>query len=118
MTTETQKNKETPLTEAQPRVERVVRVPWPKERAPLKIKARCPICGAGLLLNAGEACEMDDNGEWIASEIDLDCESEPGIDSPEWDNWFQWHYSQPYIDWLPLEMKILKAVQRKYYFAL
>ena len=61
-------------------VDRGVRVLWPKEHAPLKIKARCPICGAGLLLNAGEAIELDGTtSEWIATEINLDCESEPDM---------------------------------------
>lgn len=99
-------------------VERRVRVPWPKDRAPLRIKARCPICGAGLLLNAGESTELDDaTGEWIATEINLECESEPNIDSEEWDEWHRWHYRMPYVDWLPLEQIILNSVRRKYCFA-
>lgn len=91
---------------------------WPKDRAPLRIKARCPICGAGLMLDAGAATELDDaTGEWIATEIELDCESEPDIDSDEWKEWLRWHYRMPYEDWLPLEQRILIAVRRKYYFA-
>lgn len=99
-------------------VDRGVRVPWPKEHAPLKIKARCPICGAGLLLDAGAGAELDEaTGEWIATEIELDCESEPGIDSDEWDEWHRWHYRMPYVDWLPLEQRILSALRRRYHFA-
>ena len=99
-------------------VDRGVRVLWPKEHAPLRIKARCPICGAGLLLDAGKATELDEaTGEWIATEINLDCESEPDIDSDEWDEWHRWHYGMPYVDWLPLEQRILRAVRRKYHFA-
>lgn len=99
-------------------VDRGVRVLWPKERSPLRIKACCPICGAGLLLDAGEATELDEStGEWIATEINLDCESEPDIDSDEWDEWHRWHYSMPYVDWLPLEQRILMAVRRKFHFA-
>lgn len=97
--------------------DRLVRVPWPADKAPIKIKVKCPICGAGLLLDAGEDCEQEENGDWIASSIRIDCESEPDIDSPEWNEWFNWHYSQPYTDWLPLELKILKQVQRKFRFA-
>ena len=104
-------------TAARP-LDRIVRVLWPKERAPLKIKAPCPICGAGLLLDAGEGTELDNaTGEWIATEINLECESEPDIDSGEWSEWFRWHYSMPYVDWLPIEQQILKAVRRKYHFA-
>lgn len=92
------------------------RIPWPKECAPLRIKARCPICGAPLLLNAGEGCELIEGGIWIATEVSLECESEPDIDSDEWDAWHRWHYSQPYTDWLPLEQRILRAVRRRFYF--
>lgn len=92
------------------------RIPWPKERAPLRIKARCPICGAGLLLDAGESCELTTDGAWIATEVDLQCENEPDIDNEEWDEWHRWHYSQPYTDWLPLEQRILRAVRRRFYF--
>lgn len=104
-------------TAARP-LDRNARVLWPKERAPLKIEARCPICGAGLLLDAGAGTELDEaTGEWIATEIDLSCESEPDIDSDEWDEWDEWHYRMPYVDWLPLEQRILSAVRRKYHFA-
>lgn len=98
-------------------VEGLVRVPWPKDRAPLRINARCPICGAGLLLDAGEATEFDDaSGQWIATEINLECETEPDIDSDDWEEWHRGHYRAPYTDWLPLEQRILRAVRRMYHF--
>lgn len=92
------------------------RIPFPVNIAPFPISAKCPICGSKLLLDAGEACEQDDNGEMIATEIQLHCTSEPDIDSPEWDEWHRIHYSTPYIDWLPLDQRILRAVRMKYYF--
>jgi hypothetical protein len=69
-----------------------------------------------LLLNAGEGCEQDANGEWIATEIQLHCTGEPDFSSPDWDDWHRWHYSMPYVDWLPLEQRLLRAVRKKYYF--
>ena len=105
-------------TQAARPLDRNVRALWPKDRAPLGIKARCPICGAGLTLDAGAGTELDEEtGEWIATEIELDCESEPDIDSDEWEEWHRWHYRMPYVDWLPLEQRILNAVRRKYHFA-
>ncbi|MDE2101211.1 MAG: hypothetical protein KGL39_28455 [Patescibacteria group bacterium] len=92
------------------------RVPWPRTRAPLRIKTPCPICGAALLLDAGQGCEQTADGTWIATELDLQCTSEPDIDSGEWDEWHRWHYRQPYTDWLPLEQRILRAVRRRFYF--
>lgn len=98
-------------------MEQITRIPWPTESAPLKISARCPICGDELLLNAGEGTELDEaTGQWIATEVNLDCAGEPDIESDEWDEWHKWHYSTPYIDWLPLEQKVLKEVRIKYYF--
>ena len=92
------------------------RIPWPADKAPLPITERCPICGAGLLLDAGESCEQIESGEWIASEIRLDCETEPDIDSSEWPAWHRAHYGTPYIDWLPLEMRVLEDVRRRFCF--
>ena len=66
-------------------------------------------------MNAGEGLELVD-GQWLATEINLDCENEPDIESAEWDEWHKWHYSMPYVDWLPLELRILAAVRRKYYW--
>lgn len=98
-------------------VQRLVRAPWPADKLPLRLKTPCPICGGGLLLSGVDACEQDDNGDWIASEVTIDCETEPDIDSDEWEEWHNWHYRMPYVDWLQLELRVLKAVQRKFYFA-
>jgi len=99
-------------------VETFVRVPWPEDKLPLKLKnPKCPICGGALFITGVNACEQEDNGDWIASEIDIDCENEPDIDSDDWEDWHKWHYSQPYIDWLPIDRQILRAVQKRYYFA-
>lgn len=107
----------------QERVKKVVilqnpkpRIPFPEETAPIAIDDKCPICGSPLMLNAGECLERDVNGEWIATEVQLDCTSEPDIKSPDWDEWYRGHYSTPYIDWLPLHQKVLKEVRQKYYF--
>ena len=99
-------------------VEPVVRVLWPADKLPLKLKnPRCPICGGQLLITGVDDCEMEDNGDWIASSLNLQCEHEPDIDDPEWGEWHRWHYSQPYTDWLPIYRQILRAVQKRYYFA-
>ena len=99
-------------------VETLVRVPWPEDKLPLKLKnPKCPICGGALFITGVNACEQEDNGDWIASEIDIDCENEPDIDSDEWEDLHRWHYSQPYTDWLPIDRQILRAVQNRYYFA-
>lgn len=99
-------------------IEPVVRVLLPEEKLPLKLKApRCPICGGALFIAAVNGAEVDDTGEWIATDIDIDCEKEPDIDSDEWENWHKWHYSMPYVDWLPIHQHILRAVRKRYYLA-
>jgi hypothetical protein len=72
--------------------------------------AVCPICGGKLVAEA-TAWEMDYFGLYRATEIDIDCEHEPDIDSDEWDAWHKRHYSTPYIDWLPIETKVLEAMK-------
>lgn len=106
------------LSEPKSALSRVVRVPWPEDKLPLKLKDfKCPICGGTLFIDGVDACELDDNDEWIASEIIFRCETEPDVDSPGWEEWMNSHYSTPHIDWLPLENQILKAVRARYYFA-
>ena len=104
-------------SERSERVKRLVRVEFPHDKLPVTLAATCPICGAGLLLTGVEACVQDDNGEWIADEVTLQCAKEPDTDSPDWEEWHAWHYRMPYVDWLPLEMRILKAVQKRFFFS-
>ena len=99
-------------------IEPVVRVLFPEEKMPFKLMQDiCPICGSEIVLSEVGGLELDDNGEWIATEITLECTSEPDIDSDGWNDWLNSHYQTPYIDWLPLEQKILKVVRTRYYFA-
>lgn len=81
----------------------------------LRIKTPCPICGGQLTVKCGDAWE-EDNGDWIATEIDIDCLTEPDVESDEWIQWHNWHYRQPYVDWLPIELKVLQEFQRKFRF--
>lgn len=76
----------------------------------------CPICGAKLYVSSAEQCSKADNGDWVADEINLDCESEPSWDSPEWEVWFRWHYQTSYTDWLLIYEKLLGEFRNKYRF--
>lgn len=76
--------------------------------------AVCPICGRGLWIESiDEAVEADD-GVWLPNEISLTCETESDVEigSIDWDEWFRGHYSTPYIDWLPVDSKVLKWMQQ------
>lgn len=76
----------------------------------------CPICDAPLSKIQARAWNQDADGTWFAAEIEVDCTTEPDIDSDEWEEWFAGHYQTPYIDWLPLEQQILLWMRREFRF--
>lgn len=79
--------------------------------------AVCPICQAKLYATFDSWIEGK-NGEWLARSTRLDCETEPDIDSQEWEGWFDGHYSMPYVDWLPVDLEVTKWVNENYCFGL
>lgn len=84
----------------------------------LYARKRCPICSSNIKItaNAWEYCEK--TKLWMATEIEVNCTKEPDLESDEWEEWFNWHYSMPYVDWLPLEIRLLKSIQKKYRYKL
>jgi len=79
-------------------------------------KIACPICGAPIVGHF-EAWEKTEDGNWQGAEhIKLDCTWEPDINSDEWEDWFESHWSTPYIDWLPLEIRLGEYINKKYRF--
>ncbi len=79
--------------------------------------AVCPICGAKLVAQFQCWQERDDK-TWEAAEIDLNCVTEPDIDSRQWWPWHRRHYAMPYVDWLPLDVKLLAWVNENYRFVM
>lgn len=78
---------------------------------------KCPICGALVHLEEITGMvECDITGLWIADEISIDCTSAPEIDSTEWEDWFRWHWSMPYVDWLPLSNAVMAWLRGHYRF--
>lgn len=67
--------------------------------------AVCPMCGGNLEI---QITGWYDDGRASSDGFELDCVTEPDIGSPEWEEWFSGHYSMPYVDWLPLSVKMLK----------
>ncbi|MBK8188826.1 MAG: hypothetical protein IPK79_00065 [Vampirovibrionales bacterium] len=82
--------------------------------------AVCPICGAKLIVESIDEWEEseDDDQFWIVSEtgLHLTCSSSPSLDSDNWDAWFNWHFSMPYVDWLPIEMRVTQMVRERVRF--
>jgi len=80
-------------------------------KLPMLLPQSCPICGKKVYLTGVMEWGADD-GE--ISGVEYDCETEPDIDSSDWEGWFNGHYSMPYVDWLPWETKMLEWLNKNY----
>lgn len=88
--------------------------------APIKIPpsvAVCPICGEEVVIEIEEWEQLGD-GSWAVTDggVHVDCITEPDIDSDEWDEWHDGHWNMPYVDWLPVQMKVYRWLRRHYRF--
>lgn len=77
--------------------------------------AVCPYCNAKLYASC-EGWTENDEGEWMADTISVDCESEPDIDSSEWREWFDFHSDMPYVYQLPVDSKIERWINNNFRF--
>lgn len=77
---------------------------------------KCPYCGGNLVASVS-AWTLQGDG-WIAETIEVECQSEPDLDSDEWDDWLEGHSDMPYVYWLPVVNTIEKAINLKYRFDL
>jgi hypothetical protein len=79
--------------------------------------AKCPICGAQIVLEI-DAWEQLDDGTWAAAEdgTHVSCTMEPDIDDDGWEDWFNGHYSMPYVDWMPVDTRVYKWLLTNYRF--
>jgi len=81
--------------------------------------AVCPICGSTLWAQCdgwNGGWSATDDGLWVADSIDIDCEMEPDITDPDWHEWFDGHYSMPYVDWLPVDQVVRRWINRNFRF--
>lgn len=76
-------------------------------------KPKCPICGEKIIVDTNE-WELDKWG-WMATDCSVDCSSFPGFND-EFDDWMDSHYQTPYVDWLPIQQKILSFLKKKVRF--
>lgn len=72
--------------------------------------AVCPICSDKIYAEFNEWQKI--GNYWVPVNISLNCLSEPDFDDPGYDDWLSGHYNMPYVDWLPLTMKVEKILQR------
>ena len=75
---------------------------------------KCPKCGAAVVLEEVTGWVQADNGDWLADEVHINCETEPDIDGNDWDGWHRWHWDMPYAYWLPLSQKVERWINEHY----
>ena len=73
--------------------------------------AVCPICGNGIWIESIDECS-EEGDRWVPEQVSVTCEDEPDIDNDEWSEWHCWHFSTPYIDWLPISTKVLEWLKQ------
>lgn len=78
---------------------------------------KCPYCGGKVFVQFDQWSENDDL-TWSASDLAVTCETEPDIDSDEFEEWLESHSEMPYVYMLPLEMRLMKWINERYRFDL
>lgn len=79
--------------------------------------AKCPICGDAVIVGDFDEWESE-TGRVTECGFHIDCKSEPDEDDPAYDDWFYSHWSMPYVDWLPLEVRLYKWFDQRYRLSL
>ena len=79
--------------------------------------AVCPYCDTKLTAHS-EAWTQEDDDSWIATDVQVDCETEPDMESEEWEEWMKWHSDMPYVYMLPVVQTVTKWINSKYRFRL
>lgn len=79
--------------------------------------SHCPVCKDGkVVIDDIDDFIIDDDGGMIAEHISINCDTEPGDFSLDWEDWHSWHWAMPYVDWLPLHEKIKEWLVENYRF--
>ena len=82
-----------------------------------KFKGLCPYCKGDLTYRC-YGWEKDENGLWMADSFDMDCSTEPDMESEEWEYWMDNHSEMPYVHQLPVDERVKKFINSKYRFNL
>ena len=73
----------------------------------------CPICGAQIAFEEISEYETE-TGKVTETGFHVTCTTEPDIEDEDYDDWLNGHFSMPYVDWLPLEMKVYKWLSKNF----
>lgn len=99
-----------------------------------KFRKLCPYCGANMTYTA-TGWDQDTETKyprklkkqlkkkynwplWIATSFDHDCHSMPDFESEEWDDWMNQHSYMPYVNQLPVDLKVERFIKKRFRFNL
>jgi hypothetical protein len=81
-----------------------------------KAKSPCPYCGGEITCSAN-AWEQEEDGSWIATDLDLECSNEPPIDSKKWAEWDREHGRGDWNHaWHDLHDALIRGLKRRFRF--
>lgn len=81
------------------------------ETLPLAMKERCPICGEVVILYSVVEWETKTG---VILQAEFGCDTEPDIDSDEWEDWHRGHHRMPYVDWMPWEQRAYAWLKKRF----
>ena len=71
----------------------------------------CPYCGGKLRFSINGS-EQEEDGSWVATDLDVNCDSEPDIDGPDWQGWWDDHSSDYCHKWHDLHERLVRDLRR------
>jgi hypothetical protein len=71
----------------------------------------CPYCGGKLSFSIN-GCELDEATGWFATDLDINCDTEPDIDGPDWEGWWADHSYDNCEKWHTLHERVVASLKR------
>ena len=71
----------------------------------------CPYCGGKLSISVN-GCELDEATGWFATDLDINCDTEPDIDGPDWEGWWADHSYDNCEKWHTLHERVVASLKR------
>ena len=75
-----------------------------------KLTRKCPYCGGALRMTIN-GCELDEATGWIATDLDINCDTEPDIDGPDWVGWWADHSHDFCHAWHDLHERLVACLK-------
>lgn len=83
--------------------------------------AKCPYCGDKLVIVAVDEWIRKEEGVYYPDHIEVQCDSQPDIEDENENpgitySFEKTHYNMPYVNWMPVEEKVLAWFAKTYNF--